>query len=89
MLGRITQSLPDSSRLNEYRVESDGHVLLDGTVLDESIVYELVNSLRRLPGVTQVALERNDSGRIRSRHTVCHSLDDLASRGSSRNWSTR
>jgi hypothetical protein len=56
LLGRITQSLPDSCRLNEYRVESDGHVLLDGTVLDESIVYELVNSLRKLPGVTQVAL---------------------------------
>jgi hypothetical protein len=56
LLGRITQSLPDSCRLNEYRVESDGHVLLDGTVLDESIVYELVNTLRRLPGVTEVAL---------------------------------
>ena len=57
MLGRITQSLPDQSRLNEYRVESDGHILLDGTVLDESIVYELVSSLRELPGVTEVALK--------------------------------
>ena len=56
LLGRITQSLPDSCRLNEYRVESDGQVLLDGTVLDELIVYELVNSLRGLPGVKQVAL---------------------------------
>ena len=57
MLGRITKSLPDLSRLNEYRVESDGHVVLDGTVLDESIVYDLVNSLRELPGVTGVALK--------------------------------
>jgi hypothetical protein len=57
MLGRITQCLPNSSRLNEYRVEPDGHIQLDGAVLDESIVYELVNSLRELPGVTQAALK--------------------------------
>ncbi len=57
MFGRITQSLPDMARLNEYRVESKGHIVLDGAVLDESFVYEFVNDLRRLPGVSQVALK--------------------------------
>ncbi|QDT07114.1 hypothetical protein K227x_55390 [Rubripirellula lacrimiformis] len=56
MLRNITHCLPDSAKLNEFRVESDGHVLMSGVVMDESVVYELVNTLRRLPLVTQVAL---------------------------------
>lgn len=56
MLDRITQSLPDTARLNEFRVESDGYVLLTGTVMDESLVFELVNNFRLLPEITQVAL---------------------------------
>lgn len=57
MFGRITQSLPDMARLNDYRVESDGQVVLDGAVLDESFVYEFVNNLRKLPNISQVALK--------------------------------
>jgi len=53
---QVTQSLPNSARLNNFRVESDGQVRLTGTVIDESIVFELVNVFRRLPNVTQVAL---------------------------------
>jgi hypothetical protein len=66
MLGRVTQSLPDTARLNEFRVESAGEVVLTGTVLDESVVYELVNHFRHLPEVREVALTGttpNDSGR--------------------------
>ncbi|MFK8110794.1 MAG: hypothetical protein AB8B91_01250 [Rubripirellula sp.] len=56
LLGRITQSLPDTTKLNEYRLEPNGHILLDGTVLEESMVYELVNNFRHLPGINEVAL---------------------------------
>ncbi len=57
MLSEITQSLPDSAKLNEFRVESNGQVAIDGMVIDETLVYEIVNTLRRLPEVTQVALK--------------------------------
>ncbi len=57
MLGRITQSLPDLSKLNEFRIKPDGHIVLDGTVLDETIIYDLINRLRELPGIVQVALK--------------------------------
>lgn len=66
MLGRITQCLPDTARLNEFHVESGGKLVLKGTVLDESIVYELVNHFRHLPEVREVALTGttpNDNGR--------------------------
>ena len=53
----VTQSLPDTCRLNEYRVDADGNLLLDGTVLDESIVYEFIQMLRDLPEVAEVALK--------------------------------
>ena len=56
LLKRITQSLPDTAKLNEFRVESDGRVLLDGTVMEESLVYEVVNNFRHLPGISEVAL---------------------------------
>lgn len=57
LLGRITQSLPNSGRLNEFRLERQGTVRLNGTVLNEPAVYEFVENLRRLPGITQVALK--------------------------------
>ncbi|MGB7327429.1 MAG: hypothetical protein WBD31_21315 [Rubripirellula sp.] len=57
MLSNVTQSLPEMAKLNEFRIESGGQVLMDGTVAEENIVYEVVNTLRRLPSVTQVALK--------------------------------
>ncbi len=57
LLGWITQSLPDTGKLNEFRVEAEGVIRLDGTVIDEAAVYELVESLRFMPGITQVALK--------------------------------
>ena len=57
MLSNVTKSLPDSAKLQEFRVEANGYVQMEGTVIDESVVYEVVNTLRRLPWVTQVALK--------------------------------
>jgi len=56
MFERVTQTLPDSAKLNDYRVEAEGRVSLNGTITDESLVFELVNDFRRLPSVSQVAL---------------------------------
>ncbi|TWU56561.1 hypothetical protein Poly51_24770 [Rubripirellula tenax] len=56
MLTHITKSLPSSAKLNEFRVESSDQISMDGTVMEETVVYEVVNTLRRLPSVTQVAL---------------------------------
>jgi hypothetical protein len=56
LLGQITQSLPDTAKLNGFIVEPNGHVLLDGKVLEEEMVYELVSNFRHLPGVSEVAL---------------------------------
>lgn len=53
---QVTQSLPDAARLNSFEVESDGQIVLIGTVTDESLVFDLVNEFRRLPGIAQVAL---------------------------------
>lgn len=57
LLGQVTQSLPDSAKLYEYRVEQNGLVVLDGALLNDAFIYEFVNDLRRLPKVTQVALQ--------------------------------
>ena len=56
LFDRVTQSLPEVCRLNEFRVEDGGRVHLDGVVLDESTVFEIVENLRHLPGIHQVAL---------------------------------
>ncbi len=63
MLSRVTQTLPNMARLNEYRVESQGHIVLDGAVLEETFVYDFVNDLRRLPDVSQVALKGTSPGK--------------------------
>ncbi len=56
MFTQVTQSLPDWAKLNSFQVDADGSVLLSGTVTDESLVFELVNGFRHLPGIAQVAL---------------------------------
>ncbi|WP_146513799.1 GerMN domain-containing protein [Rubripirellula amarantea] len=53
----ITQSLPETVRLEEFRIESSNTIQLNGMTVEESVIYDLVNSLRHLPGVTQVALK--------------------------------
>ena len=53
---RITQSLPDLAKLNEFRIESGTHVRLEGTVLEERVVYEILEELRDLPEISEVAL---------------------------------
>ena len=56
-LDRITQSLPDTAKLNEFRVEKGSSIRIDGTVIDEMTIYEVLEQLRHLPGVSQVALQ--------------------------------
>ncbi|WP_149752904.1 PilN domain-containing protein [Rubripirellula obstinata] len=57
MFDRITKMLPPSVKLNEFRVDSGSAILMEGTTVDETMIYELVNSLRHLPSVSQVALK--------------------------------
>lgn len=56
----VTQSLVDEARLNSFRVEADGEILLDGFVTEETLVYDIVGTLRKLPGIGQVALKRTN-----------------------------
>ena len=63
MFTRVTQSLPARARLNEFHVESDGQIRLVGTVLEESLVYDLIGDLRKIPDVAQVALQGTSPAR--------------------------
>jgi hypothetical protein len=56
MLDQIAQSLPDYARLDAFRVEASGHILIEGSVLEESLIYEIVENVRRIPGISQAAL---------------------------------
>ena len=56
-LRMITKSLPETAKLNEFRVEKGSQIRIDGTVVDEMTIYEILEQLRRLPGVSQVALQ--------------------------------
>jgi Tfp pilus assembly protein PilN len=57
MFSRITKMLPPSVKLNEFQVNSGSVILMEGTTVDETMIYELVNSLRHLPLISQVALK--------------------------------
>lgn len=57
LFGWITKMLPPSMKLNQFRVDSGNTILLEGAALDETMIYEWVNSLRHLPKVSQVALK--------------------------------
>ncbi|TWT79227.1 hypothetical protein CA13_06250 [Planctomycetes bacterium CA13] len=55
-LKQITQSLPDTARLNEFRVEDGRSIRIDGSVFEERLVYDILAQLEQLPGVAEVAL---------------------------------
>ncbi len=57
LMTRVAQCLPDTVRLNEIRVDIDGIVRIDGATIDETLVYEVVDQFRRLPDISQVALQ--------------------------------
>ncbi len=57
VLTQVSQCLPDNVRINEFRVESDGQVRLEGVTNDEATVYDVVGHLRHLPEIIQVALQ--------------------------------
>ncbi len=79
---QVTQSLPDAARLNSFQVENDGQVSLDGTVTDESLVFDLVNEFRRLPGIAQVALRGTapDESVHGTRFTISLTTSQLAAK---------
>ncbi len=56
MLRFVTKSLPESMKLEEFRVDSGTAILINGTTMDETLIYDLINTFRRLPGIGQVAL---------------------------------
>lgn len=57
LIDQVTHCLPDSARLNEITVDTGGGLNISGVVTDETVVYELVGTMRRLPRVNQVALK--------------------------------
>ncbi len=57
MLTNATGSLPPTAKLNDFRLGPDGAIMMDGTVMDGALVYEVVNTLRQMPDVVQVALK--------------------------------
>ncbi len=57
LIARVTQCLPDTVRINEFRVDAEGMVRIDGATVDETNVYDVVDNFRRLPEVRQVALQ--------------------------------
>lgn len=56
LVKQITQSLPPRSSLQSIRLEAEREIQLTGKTVQEREVYEIVNYLRRIPGITQVAL---------------------------------
>lgn len=52
----IVKSLPPAIKMDEFRIDNGASILINGTTTDETLIYDLVNSLRRLPGIRQVAL---------------------------------
>ncbi|TWT93590.1 hypothetical protein [Neorhodopirellula pilleata] len=56
LVKQITQCLPPRSSLQSIRLEGERSIQLTGKTPHESEIYEIVNYLRRIPGVTQVAL---------------------------------
>ena len=57
LISRVTQCLPDTVRINEFRVDAEGLVRIDGATIDETNVYDVVDNFRRLPEIRQVALQ--------------------------------
>lgn len=56
LVQQITQCLPSRSSLDSIRLEAEREILLSGKTREESEIYEIVNYLRRLPKISQVAL---------------------------------
>jgi hypothetical protein len=57
LLIAVARCLPDEAKLEQFVVESPTSVHLNGSVMDEKFVYELVGWLRQLPDVAEVSLE--------------------------------
>ncbi len=54
---RITGCFPPEAKLNELRWQSGQDIVLDGTITEESLVFDMISYLRQLPEVREVALQ--------------------------------
>ncbi|QDS91320.1 hypothetical protein FF011L_00490 [Roseimaritima multifibrata] len=57
LLNQITRCLPDSAKINELRWLSGNEILIDGALHDETMVFDIIGYLRRLPLIEEVALQ--------------------------------
>jgi hypothetical protein len=57
LLALIPRAMPDATKLGRIQLGDDGSLRLNGTAADETTVYELVTSLKKLPGVQDVLLQ--------------------------------
>ncbi len=65
LVEQITRCLSESMTLDTIHVHSDGKIQLDGRSGDEPAVYDFVAWLRRLPGITSVALNGTTPQEVR------------------------
>jgi hypothetical protein len=75
LIQNLTQSIPPNVWLSGVRISGDNTATLGGASYTESSIYDLVNHLQHLPGVSQVALQGTGAGR--SAHRSATTFDIL------------
>ena len=59
----VSECLPEGTWLEDIKVDKDGKVSLSGPSYSENSVYELIEKLKKVPNMGNVALEGTRSGR--------------------------
>lgn len=57
----VARCLPPEAKLNELRWQSGHELVLDGTLNDETMIFDIIGYLRRLPDIREVALQGTSS----------------------------
>jgi Tfp pilus assembly protein PilN len=63
-LGNLGDCLPEGTWLENVKVDREGTVFLSGPTYAENSVYELIEKLKHVPSLTNVALEGTRSARL-------------------------
>ncbi|QEG43539.1 hypothetical protein [Roseimaritima ulvae] len=58
---QVARCLPPEAKLNELRWQSSDELVLDGTLHDETMIFDIIGYLRRLPDIREVALQGTSS----------------------------
>ncbi len=58
---QVARCLPPEAKLNELRWQSGHDLILDGTLNDEAMIFDIIGYLRRLPDIREVALQGTSS----------------------------